>query len=87
MVIRAWQFFVVCVTHTIGLKAYFLGAGPIPSSMLLGDDRTALELHNKLSCFFLYVGKSKYGLLVFIIIIFFFLEKVEIKVIFTKIKV
>lgn len=55
MVIRALQFFVVCVTPTIGLKAYFLGADPIPSSMLLEDDRTALELHNKLSCFFFYM--------------------------------
>lgn len=34
--------------------------------MLLKDDRTTLELYNKLR-FFLYVGKSKYELLVFTI--------------------
>lgn len=86
MVIRAWQFFVVCVTHTIGLKAYFLGADPVPSSMLLGDDRTALELHNKLSCCFFYMLENQ-SMDFWFLLFFFFLEKVEIKVIFTKIKV
>lgn len=43
-------FFVVCNIHIVGLKAYFLGVAPILLS-LLPKDRTALQLHNKLSFF------------------------------------
>ena len=56
----------MCNKHIIGLKAYFLGVAPIPLIMLLKDDRTTLELYNKL-VFFLYVRKSKYELPVFTI--------------------
>lgn len=63
--------------HIVGLKVYFLGAAPIPSSMLLKE--IELPYNYTINLVFLYVGKSKYELLVFII------GGVEIKIIFIKI--